>query len=100
MPVSVTSETQPAKKGDTFKLGKDIFSYKGATTATAAQPRAEFKNENTGEPISILVTKQGDLTWGVMRYLGSNYKFINASSSLLQDYYLNIDLNGNGIIGT
>lgn len=97
--VSVTSETQAAKKGDTFELGKNIFSYKGATKATEGQPRAEFKNENTGEPISIAVTKQGDLTWGVIRYSGSNYKFINASSSLLQDYYLNIDLNGDGIIG-
>ncbi len=79
-----------------------LLSYQGSDRQTKTSPKIRFKNRGSGETLEYSVTQLAATETGTVATLKlGGYSFIvqNASSTLSDDFALNIDYTGEGTIG-
>jgi len=101
----ITSESAVIKKNDKFiitgnTLGVIGLEYIKSTRITsAADAFIKLKDLNFSTILTLPLIAQKNNKVSSINYGGVSYTVFNASSTNVNDFYIQVDLNGNGILG-
>src|SRR3989338_4635444 len=92
-PEGITDENTKIKKNDFFIVGgRYKLQYIGADSIAAVNPVARFKIVDTDEILEVVAGSVG----GTIKIGGGSYVFTPVSDPTFSDYYIKVDLNGDG----